>query len=432
MKEKILNKNSNNNSMKNVMSIRNFKLLFAGFSASLLGDQFTLIATPWLVLKLTGDPLILGIVLALQGIPRAVFMLAGGAVTDRFSARIIILVSDIIRLILTVLMTIAVFTGTIKLWMLYTFSLCFGLVTGFAVPAGNSIVPLIVKEKDLQAGNSIIMGTGQLAGFVGPVIAGIIIGSLAGSFSGIGLAFSIDAVTFFISAVMLWRMAGGRIQNSAEDESIFNSIYNGLKKVWNDNALRLVFLVIAGINFLFVGPVLVGIPVIANQYLTEGAFAFGLLMSGFAGGNIAGFIIAGILPKPGSRMIRILIIALLCILGISLGILGFIKMTLLGFSLMLLLGLGNGYITIILFTWIQTRTPKKMMGRIMSLLMLSSAGLVPVSQAISGAVCKVNLSLLFTIACILMILVALWTVFQKGFKQFSENITARPSLSNSR
>lgn len=73
------------NPMLRVMSLRNFRLLFAGTTTSLLGDQFALIATPWLVLKLTGDPLALGIVLALEGLPRALFMLLGGAVTDRLS-----------------------------------------------------------------------------------------------------------------------------------------------------------------------------------------------------------------------------------------------------------------------------------------------------------------------------------------------------------
>ena len=67
--------------------------------------------------------------------------------------------------------------------MLYIFSLGFSLVAGFAVPAGHSIVPMIVKKKDLQAGNSIIMGTGQLTGFIGPFAAGIIIGNWAKSLS---------------------------------------------------------------------------------------------------------------------------------------------------------------------------------------------------------------------------------------------------------
>jgi len=69
-----------------VMALRDFRLLFAGAATSLLGDQFALIATPWLTLKLTGDPLVIGLVLALGGIPRAVFMLLGGAVTDLFPA----------------------------------------------------------------------------------------------------------------------------------------------------------------------------------------------------------------------------------------------------------------------------------------------------------------------------------------------------------
>lgn len=67
------------NPLLKVFSLRDFRLLFAGSTTSLLGDQFALIATPWLVLKMTGDPLVLGFVLALEGIPRAVFMLLGGA-----------------------------------------------------------------------------------------------------------------------------------------------------------------------------------------------------------------------------------------------------------------------------------------------------------------------------------------------------------------
>jgi len=154
--------------MLRVMSLRDFRLLFAGTTTSLLGDQFALIATPWLVLQLTGDPLALGVVLALEGIPLAIFMLLGGAITDRLSPRLIMLISDVIRFVLTGLMALVVFTGNIQIWMLFAFSLGFGLVAGFAIPAENSIVPMLVEEQDLQAGNSIIMGVTQLTGFVGP------------------------------------------------------------------------------------------------------------------------------------------------------------------------------------------------------------------------------------------------------------------------
>lgn len=421
--------NKTQNPMLNVLSLRDFRLLFVGVSTSLLGDQFTLIATPWLVLQLTNDPLALGIVLALEGLPRALFMLFGGAITDRFSPRIVMLASDIARLILVALMTVVVLMGIIQMWMIYAFSLCFGLVAGFAVPAGNSIVPLLVEEKDLQAGNSIVMGAGQIVGFVGPVVAGILIGKYSDSFLGIGLAFGVDTITFAISAITLWLMRGGGTlasvtSASEEGEDIWASIMSGLKYVWDDEALRLIFLVIAAVNFLFVGPILVGVPVLADQRLVEGAVAFGLLMSGFAGGNLGGFLLAGALPRPTGKTMRLLIIGLLAVFGIAMGVIGFVSVTWIDFALMLLLGLGNGYVTIILFTWVQTRTPKSMLGRMMSLFALSSAGLVPISQAISGTLSSWNLTLLFVSAGGLILLMAIWTALQPALVTFGEHVAA--------
>jgi MFS family permease len=413
--------------MLRVMSLRDFRLLFAGTTTSLLGDQFALIATPWLILQLTGDPLALGIVLALEGIPRAVFMLLGGAITDRLSPRLIMLIADAIRFVLTGLMAFVVFAGAVQIWMLYAFGLGFGLVAGFAVPAENSIVPMLVKEQDLQAGNSIMMGIAQLVGFVGPTVAGILIGGYSNSSLGIGLAFALDAVSFAVSAACLWLIrTGSRRQPSGESsESVWTSILTGMKYLWTDKALWMMFLVLTAVNFLLVGPLLVGIPVLADQRLPEGAVAFGLLMSAYAGGNLVGYLIAGSLPRPSGLTMRMIMIALLVAFSAVIGSLGFIPWTWVDFGLLLLLGLGNGYIAIILFTWMQTRTPKEMLGRMMSILMFSNTGLVPVSQAISGAVSKWDLDVLFTSAGALVLLVTLWTAFQPGLKAFSESLAAQ-------
>jgi MFS family permease len=221
---------------------------------------------------------------------------------------------------------------------------------------------------------------------------------------------------------------GGKLsasKDSADKESVWNAIVAGLKYVWDDQALRLVFLVIAAVNFLFVGPILVGIPVLADQRLAEGAVAFGVLMSAFAVGNLVGFLLAGALPRPDGKAMRFFLIVLLAVFGIVTGLVGFIHLTWVDFGLMLLLGLGNGYVTIILFTWIQTRAPKEMLGRIMSLLMLSSAGLVPVSQAISGAVITWNLILLFVLAGGSIVLVTIWTAFQPALVTFSESLSTQ-------
>src|SRR5450755_2720032 len=103
------------------LSIRNFRLLWIGESISLLGDQFYMIALPWLVLQLTGSALALGTVLALAGIPRALFMLIGGAFVDRFSPRSVMITSNFVRLLLVALLSALVLTNSIRIEMLYGF-----------------------------------------------------------------------------------------------------------------------------------------------------------------------------------------------------------------------------------------------------------------------------------------------------------------------
>jgi MFS family permease len=416
------------NPMKRVMALRDFRLLFAGATTSLLGDQFALIATPWLVLQLTGDPLALGIVLALEGIPRAAFMLVGGAITDRLSPRLIMLASDTLRLVLTALMAAVIFAGVVHMWMVYAFALGFGLVAGFAVPAENSIVPMIVDEGDLQAGNSLMMGVTQLAGFVGPTIAGILIGGYSSSDFGIGLAFAIDAVTFAVSAITLWLIRTGQRHDAGapQKETVWDSILAGVRHLWNDQSLRFLFLVMTAINFLMVGPLLVGIPVLADERLPEGAVAFGLLMSAYAGGNLVGYLLAGALPAPRGIVLRIILIALLGGFGTVIGAMGFLRSTWVDFGLLLALGVGNGYIGIILFTWIQRQTPQIMLGRMMSMVMFASTGLVPVSEALSGAVSKWDLTMLFASAGVLVFLVTLWTAVHPQMKTFSQSLSAAP------
>jgi hypothetical protein len=267
---------------------------------------------------------------------------------------------------------------------------------------------------------------------VGPTVAGILIGRYSNSSLGIGLAFALDALSFAVSAACLWLIrTGSRGQlpgKSPEKEGIWTSILTGVKYLWTDKALRMMFLILTLVNFLLIGPLLVGIPVLANQRLPEGAVAFGLLMSAFAGGNLVGFLIAGSLPRPSGIVMRLVMITLIAAFGAVIGSLAFILSTWVDFGLMLLLGLGNGYIAIILFTWIQTRTPEQMLGRMMSILMFSSTGLVPVSQAISGMLSKWDLNVLFISSGSMVLLITFWMAFQPGLKAFSESMVGQDHL----
>jgi len=194
------------NPMKRVLGIRDFFLLWIGQGTSLLGDQFNMIAMAWLVLQMTGDPLALGAVMALAGIPRAVFTLIGGAITDRISPRRVMLISDFIRLFLSALLAAQILTGTLQIWMIYVYSLVTGIFSGVFEPAAMSITPRIVPSEDLQTGNSLMQGSMQLIGFIGPAAAGTMIAMFPNERVGIGLAIAFDALTFAVSVVTLWLM----------------------------------------------------------------------------------------------------------------------------------------------------------------------------------------------------------------------------------
>ena len=391
------------NPMKRVFGIRDFLLLWIGQGTSLLGDQFNMIAMAWLVLQMTGDPLALGAVMALAGIPRAIFTLIGGAITDRISPRRVMLISDFIRLLLSALLATQILTGTLQIWMIYVYSLVTGIFSGVFEPAAMSITPRIVPSEDLQTGNSLMQGSMQLIGFIGPAAAGTMIAMFPNERVGIGLAIAFDALTFAVSVITLWMMLSGGevaavVPENGEAVSVLQSIREGIAFMFRDPVLRTVFILIAVANFAFGGPVIVGVPYLADTRFPEGAAAYGLIISGFAGGNLLGAILSGVLPKLSKRIFKILMVVMFVLFGVGLGALVWINHTGVAVVDMFILGVLNGYIGILLITGLQRNSPKEMLGRLMSMIVLANLGLVPLSQAISGAVLRWNISPVFFVA----------------------------------
>ncbi len=412
-------------SLRRVMAAREFRLLLAGSSASLLGDQFALIATPWLVLQISADPFALGLVLALEGLPRAGSMLIGGAVTDRFAPRRVMVGADIARAALTAAMAFVVLSDATQMWMIYGYALCFGLFSGLAIPAENSIVPSLVERNDLEAGNALKMTAAQLAGFAGPALAGIVIASYSTSLLGIGLAYGFDALTFIVSAAAVGAIQrGGRGHGDVLDAKLWESIAEGIRNTWEDEALRFVFSVLIAVNLFVVGPLLVGIPLLAHQRLSEGALAFGVLMGSFAVGNLGGYLLAGVTRKPSSAAMRLVVLAVLSGFGVVVASLGVAANLWIDAVLLAGLGLGNGYLAINLFTWIQARTPEAMLGRTMSLVTFTSLGLVSISQAAAGMVSRWSLDALFLTAGALVVATAIWSAGRPGLRIFADSLTA--------
>ncbi|HTP07550.1 MAG TPA: MFS transporter [Anaerolineae bacterium] len=427
---------------RNVLHIRNFRLLWLGQGLSLLGDQFYMIALPWLVLRISGDPVVLGTVLALAGLPRALFMLVGGALTDRFSPRRIMLLSDSARLMLTISLAVLVLASTIELWMIYLFALLFGTVAGFFIPASNAILPQLVPPEKLQSGNAIFQGTAQLSLFLGPAIAGGLIALFSGPAAeaaqsasgllGIAVAFGVDALTFLVSIVTLSLMNVDRPQRSAGSAgtatNVFAAIKAGLSYAIHDPALRVLGVLIAALNCLFLGPTLIGIPVLADQ-LPGGAAALGLMVSAQGGGTLLGIILAGAARRP--KALGLTISATVAGFGFGLIALGIVSSVLAAALVLFVVGIGSGYLNVFLITFLQRRAPKEMLGRLMSLVMFASIGLIPISQAISGVLIKFSFTALFVGAGSLMIVIALWTAVSPAMRMISSEVTASDASATS-
>ncbi len=412
MAESIVQSVVASNPMKRVLAIRDFLLLWIGQSTSLLGDQFHFIAMSWLVLKMTGDPLALGIVLAVGGIPRAVFTLIGGAITDRISPRQVMLISDIIRLFISALLAVQVLTGTLQIWMIYIYSFIAGIVSGAFEPAAMSMTPHLVPSEDLQAGNSVMQGSLSLIGFVGPAAAGVMIAAFRDVKIGVALAMAFDAFTFMVSVVTLWMMkAGGEPIASAQKSkavSMLESIREGIVFMFKDPALRAMFTLIAVANFAFGGPIIVGVPYLANTRFPEGAAAYGLIISGYAGGNLLGIILSGILPKLSHRLFKVLSVAMFAFFGVGLAAMAWINITAVATVDMFILGVLNGYLGILLITGLQRSTPKEMLGRLMSMIVLANLGLMPLSQAIAGAMLHWSVAPMFLLAGAMLLACAVY------------------------
>lgn len=370
------------------LRIRDFRLLFAGETVSVLGDQFHFVALAWLALQLTGSGLALGTVLMTAAIPRAIFMLVGGAFSDRFSPRSLMLASNAVRGVVVGILAALVLGGRAELWHLYVLAGIFGVVDAFFYPALNTIVPMLVPSRQLAPANALVQGAQQITGLVGPALAGLMIALVQ-----TGPAFVIDAASFGVAAVALLLIAGGRRPAAdpaaaGERQSMASSIGGGIRAAWADPPVRSLVFLTAAFNFAFTGPISVGLAFLADNRFDGGSAAFGLLFSAFGGGALLGAIAAGSIANPPRLGLIVMVIAFG--LGIGLALIGLAPSLPVALGILAVMGVLAGFINVQVIAWLQSRIPDELRGRVMSLVTLGSVGLAPVSLAIAGALIDVG------------------------------------------
>ncbi len=416
------------------LNSRDYRLHWLGQTIALFGDQFHLIALPWLVLQLTGSAAQLGAVLAVAGVSRAVSMLPGGVLADRFAPRDIMIWSNVVRGTIAAGLAAVVLGGTVEMWMLYAAAFAFGVITGVFEPASQAAVPRLVSDDRLESGNSLVFFGDQLANFLGPAAAGSLIGWFAtrgaegagtAALTGVGIAFVVHAVSFAVSITLLAAM-GRMTVSSAEGEHArpLRSIAEGMRFVGSRPHLVWMLVLMGAANLFTIGPLFVGVPVLADTRLPEGAAALGMILSGFAFGNLLGVVTAGSITRPSPRVLGAIVIGLFLTFGLGLASFAWTASTWRAVAVMGFIGIGNGFLGVTIVTFLQRSAPREMVGRMMSFMMVGMFATMPASQALSGVIIDASIEGLFIGAGAGMLLTGLVAATRPEVRAFGEPAAA--------
>jgi MFS family permease len=338
---------------------------------------------------MTGFGIALGSILVALAIPRAGLMLVGGAVSDRVPARTILIASNLALTLCVAAVALLAAQHALTLWMLYVVAIVFGVADAFGNPAIKVLVPGLVPRDQIAGANSLLQSTAQLCLLSGAALAGLLIQRF-----GLVTAFSIDAFSFVFLILALLSITAPA-ESRMQTKSLVAAVRDGIAYVAGEPSLRILLLVIASVNFCLTGATQVGIVTLVHARFSSAGY-YGALMTATAIGSLLGFLLAGAWKRRRSMLLDILGSAALlglCIASLALRLpVAFI------FAALVASGAIAGYLNVYILSRLQTSVPSEMLGRVMSLVTLSSIGIAPVSLALSGLIVQAHVELLFVVA----------------------------------
>ncbi len=379
------------NQRSELLREKNFRWMMGGAAMSSLGDQFTMIALPWLVLAITGDPLTLGLVIAAMSVPRALFILVGGALVDRYSPKSVLMLSKFANGGLLAILAIMVLSNQVSMPAVYALAVALGLASAFSIPSGTSMLPHVVAPAHLPLANGMLMGMRQLTMLCGPLLAALVFalygdgtGGAPDAARGIGLAIAFDCFSFFFSAWTLHQVQLRHGGPKTAPQAVLRSIGEALAAVWHDLSLRMCIIYWALVAFVVGGTMQVALPVLAGARL-DGAASLGLIMGVHGAGSLLGMALSGAFARLRLGTFGATLLAVDALVGASLIGLGWVSAGWQAAALLLVIGVLSGFMQVAVFSWIQQRVPRPMLGRAMSIFMFIFMGLAPMAAAITGA-----------------------------------------------
>ena len=356
---------------------REFRLLFAGRTTSLVGSAMAPVALAFAVLDVTGSKTDLGLVLAAREVPLVAFLLAGGIWADRLPRNHVMVGANLVSGLAQAIAAALLLTGTAEIWHLAALAALNGSASAFYFPASAGVIPQTVPAPLLQQANA-LLGLSVNATQIGGAALG---GLLVAAFSP-GVAIAVDAATYVLAASILAQM---RLElGAAEVRSFFSELAAGWREFRSRTWLWAIVLQFSVMLGVVVGSFSVLGPVVADEEL-GGAAAWGLVLTANAVGLVAGGLL-GLRWRP-RRMLLVATLAIFLMPG---------TLVALGFPLPLLAIVGAAFVGgfgieifgLLWNTTMQQEIPPRLLSRVYSYDALGSFVLVPVGLAAAGPVAE--------------------------------------------
>lgn len=389
--------------MLRALKHKNYRLFFSGQSISLIGTWMTRIATSWLVYRLTGSALLLGVVGFAGQIPSFVLAPFAGVLVDRWNRHHLLIATQVLALVQSLALAVLALTGLIRIWHVILLSIFQGLINAFDMPARQAfVVEMVEKREDLA--NAIALNSSMVnaARLVGPSLGGVIIAVV-----GEGWCFMLDAISYIAVIASLWAMSiTPRMTRKTNDANILQQLREGWTYAFRFAPIRDVLLLLALVSLVGM-PYTVLMPVFANEVLHGGPNTLGLLMAASGVGALVGamFLAARKSVLGLGKYIPLTAGAF----GAGLIAFSFSRMLWLSLLLMVVTGLGFMVQMAASNTVLQTIVEEDKRGRVMSFYTMAFMGTAPFGSLLAGSVAE-KIGAPYTLLCggVGCVLGALW------------------------
>ncbi len=376
----------------------NFRLFFSGQSISLIGTWMTRIAASWLVYRLTGSALLLGVVGFVGQIPTFLLAPFAGVWIDRLNKRGLLVWTQALAAAQSLAMAALTMTHRITIQEIIWLSAFQGLINAFDMPGRQAFMVEMVEEKR-DLGNAIALNSSMvnMARLIGPSLAGLVISAW-----GEGPCFLVDGISYFAVIASLLRMKIRPVDVMPTAASMLAQLQEGWTYVRGFLPIRNLLALFA-ITSLMGMPYTVLMPVFASQVLHGGPHTLGFLMGAAGVGALASAVMLA-LRRSVRGLLRMVPISA-ALFGGGLVLFGLSHLLWLSLALMLVVGFGMMQGMAASNTIIQTLTPGDMRGRVMSYYTMAFVGMAPFGSLLAGGLAHVmsaSLSVVITGTCCIL------------------------------